>query len=203
MLPVNGQEYTDFDYGKEDWTSRTFEGVVFRGCDFRGTTMRYADFKGCTFLRCNMTGVKAQGTKFQDCTFDECDFERADFRETDFTGAQILGCFWHHAVFQNSKFVDNIITGTLGLDKAWIYPLESDGKYFKVIDAKPFGAVITKRTMMLGCLHKTQAEWFAMSSIELAENTCGDVQANPAWVKWKGPLAAKLPEWTAELEDME
>lgn len=203
MTPLPDTTYVDVAFNGVDLTNRDLKGCTFVGCNFRKVRAEGADFSGATFVGSNLQFISAKGAKFEGAAFIECDLEKADFRDTNFVRAKFDDCWWTNTVFQNADFTHADFSHIHELETAWIYPIKADGKYFKIIDAQPFGAVITKRTMMLGCLHKTQKDWFAMSELTLAVNTCGDENANPEWKKWRGELANRLPAWCDALEDME
>lgn len=203
MTPIANTTYFGVDFTDVDLSGRDLTRAQFVRCSFTKTHAEGANFSGAIFDGCDLTQISAKGSNFEGATFNGSLFGKADLRDTNLTNTSFTDCRWTNTVFQNADLTGATLSGIKDLETAWIYPIKADGRYFKIIDAKPFGAVITKRTMMLGCLHKSQKDWFAMSEVTLATNTCGDVNANPEWKKWKGELKARLPAWCDALEDFE
>lgn len=186
-----GEAFTSKDFSNED-----VSGAKFVKCRMHGVRLEGADLTGTEFIECdlsyaNMTKAKTQGT-----AFTECNMAKASLRECNLDGASFEDCNWDGTDFGGSVFRNNVISGIRHLVKANLYPIESDGEYFKVFKAEPFGATITHRTMQLGCLHATKESWWGITDTDLAVNTCGDPRAHSEWKRW----APVLKEATSVLQ---
>lgn len=201
MNILAGHTYVGIDLSGRNFLGQKLQGIKFIECNLRKANFGHADLTDAEFDSCDMEKSRFQKAILVNTKFAESELSETDFRDTVLDGTEFHGTNWKGAVFQNAKFRRNKISGIKNLEKAWVYPIEADGVYFKVYLAEPFSAVVTKRTMMLGCLHRSQEDWFRMTEIDLAVNTCGDANANPEWKKWSPHLKRVIAE--LDLKDME
>lgn len=184
MKPCKEGVYVGENFTSKDFHGEDLSGAKFVKCRMHGVGLEQCDLTDVEFVECDLSHSKLTGAKTKNTKFTVCNMSKATVRDCVLDGAGFEDCNWDGTDFAGSTFKGNRITGIRNLVKANLYPIESDGVYFKVFKAEPFGATITNRTMQLGCHHATKEGWLGMTDLDLAVNTCGDPRANPEWKRW-------------------
>lgn len=181
MKLARGLTYIAQDFSGRDISAEVLEGARFVGCSFRDARLSRAKVTRCVFDGCDMRGFLSRASEYEATEFTNCDWQGAVFRED----------IWTQCVFSGIK----------NLVESKFYPQESD-TFFRVIKSQVYRLVATHTTMVLGCTHKTHAEWARMTELDVFHLAPKEPQALKEWQKWRG-LVRKVADESKSLRSME